>query len=604
MPLFLATVAALSPQPSVLLLAPIAGNSSVAANAGRRNAEIRWLSHGSGLATQILHHPQLTPAIHPDVPDRCELGCPACFSSDDSSASTLLTLGSAEESLARAFAALQRLQAAQQPSTYSLAEETASVECTVVRGDSHATLPMHCSGAQAARPSPRCTAPSAAGKVDSSSRRTSDNEHYRSGAIKSSIWTKAVAARAARLRRQQEAGARSEVAAFLQSLTKARHRYQRQSQGLRLLPDIPAVKHYTKHDNVDWPHDDILILTGASQRDLAQLCQETEECLAFSSTGHLKKAAPASDRWKPAPGVFLSIVNNVDPCAAGLHRCVAHSHCVRRDDVNFNCLCLPGYAGDGMTSCVPVAALPTLAVTDFAKQPTAVVRLDLGPLDGWDSRTFRASVPFIFIEGRDSPMNDLILVSALPDTLADRVQQLQQLCRRHPRCIAFNTNGMLKSQLQSPKRWQVFSTIPGEGMYVMDINHCEYAGEGCPDGAECRKLGAAEFECRCKLDGSLPVDMNTDRPLDPPEWLCPEVKGHTERGRDGFLRNQGEHHDTGVVEELGVKGNTVIVFAVDELQWVGLAAAIRWVAGNAVTGQMQHAIILSDLFSASSHSWN
>jgi hypothetical protein len=429
----------------------------------------------------------------------------------------------------------------------------------------------------------------------------SDSDHNRNGATQSSMWTEAVAARAARLRRQRETGARSQAAAFLQSLTKARHRYQRQSQGVRPLPDIPAVKHYTQHENVDWPHDDILILTGASQRDLTQLCQETEECLAFSSTGHLKKAAPASGRWKPAPGVVLNIANNVDPCAADLHRCVAQSHCVRRDDVNFDCVCLPGYVGDGMASCVPVAALPTLAATDFAKQPTAVARLDLGPLDGWDSRMFRTSAPFIFIEGRDSPMNDLILLSALPDTLADRVQQLEQLCRRHPRCIAFNTNGMLKSQLQSPKRWQLFSTIPGEGMYVMDINHCEYAGEGCPDGAECRKLGAAEFECRCKLDGSLPVDMNTDRPLDPPEWLCPEVKGRTERGRDVLLQDQGGHLDAGVVEaQMGLKGkahNTVVVFAVDELQWVGLAAAIRWVTGNVVKGQMQEAAASNDLYS-------
>lgn len=433
----------------------------------------------------------------------------------------------------------------------------------------------------------------------------------------SAIWSIALHTRDLRL---QETAERRRIAADAQNqarLAAARSRYTQHVQGVWPLPELPASKAFTTHADMDWPNDNILILPpGTPLAALEELCARTLECLAFSSAGQLKKAIPSHDKWVSTPGVSLHVANNVDPCLADLHHCAAHASCERKGLTASTCTCQAPYGGDGTLACTPRIALATLlraltpdvSAVHTGKEVEETRRfLTLGPMDAWDAYAAKAAAhtPFVLIPGLDSPMFDLALVTDLPSKHEERVLALQDACHRHPRCVAVNTNGMLKSQLQPPRLWQRFSWDDLEGTYALDINHCEYAGEGCPAGARCQRLGPAQYECRCVADGSLPQDTNTDRPLDPPNWSCPEVERNAKtiqrtvesKGAEAAvtgaiagpeLRREAIADAGGYVDEIGaqelVKGGErdgpddgllLVVFAVDQAQWPGLPAAIK-----------------------------
>jgi len=74
---------------------------------------------------------------------------------------------------------------------------------------------------------------------------------------------------------------------------------------------------------------------------------------------------------------------------------------------------------------------------------------------------------YVFHQGFDSNGNDITQAK----DLANNASSLKKKCDITPKCVAFNTNGWLKTVVSSPEKWTKWTSDPDKGMYILkDIN--------------------------------------------------------------------------------------------------------------------------------------
>lgn len=70
---------------------------------------------------------------------------------------------------------------------------------------------------------------------------------------------------------------------------------------------------------------------------------------------------------------------------------------------------------------------------------------------------------YVFHQGFDSGGNDI----TQDKDLANNASSLKKKCDITPKCVAFNTNGWLKSIVNPPTKWTKWTTDPDKGMYIL-----------------------------------------------------------------------------------------------------------------------------------------
>lgn len=70
---------------------------------------------------------------------------------------------------------------------------------------------------------------------------------------------------------------------------------------------------------------------------------------------------------------------------------------------------------------------------------------------------------YVFHQGFDSGGNDI----TQDKDLANNASSLKKKCDITPKCVAFNTNGWLKSVVKPPSKWTKWTTDPDKGMYIL-----------------------------------------------------------------------------------------------------------------------------------------
>lgn len=70
---------------------------------------------------------------------------------------------------------------------------------------------------------------------------------------------------------------------------------------------------------------------------------------------------------------------------------------------------------------------------------------------------------YTFHQGVDSSGNDVKILTPY----ADKIALLKANCDVVPTCVAFNTNGWLKSVVNPPSTWAKWTSDPNKGLYVV-----------------------------------------------------------------------------------------------------------------------------------------
>lgn len=242
----------------------------------------------------------------------------------------------------------------------------------------------------------------------------------------------------------------------------------------------PRVKEFEFFASRDAPGGDLYVAEGASVAELQAQCQALPYCLGFNTYGFVKSVIAPEKEWTAVgrPGAGIYVVRNMDVCQVGQTGCDKHATCLSHGRHQYTCTCQRGFAGSPM-DCTPQLGYQ---VED--------------PLDALDAPHLGSRPPFVFFPGMDSPFGDLLTVNGNRS-----VAHLRELCWAMPRCVAFNTNGILKLDVQDVAAWYRWTSDLHRGLYVMDVNYCYLRGEKCPVGAACTRVSAARYECRCKEPG-------------------------------------------------------------------------------------------------------
>eukprot|EP00045_Choanoeca_perplexa_P017331 m.249139 g.249139 ORF g.249139 m.249139 type:complete len:745 (+) comp17509_c1_seq1:2546-4780(+) len=243
---------------------------------------------------------------------------------------------------------------------------------------------------------------------------------------------------------------------------------------LQLPPLQPTRKQFVRYQNQDSPEGTMAIFPTNNVSELASLCDKYLQCVAFSTNGHLKVSI-ASGVTLVESEHDLYVAVNIDVCQLALHKCHGKATCISSTPMSHTCTCQTGYAGDG-------CRCTALHNDRQSLQLELEDELDRPPIS-----------TFTFVPHMDSPFSDLLVVPQ-----ATR-EQLEGICGQHPRCMAFNTNGVLKSQVQDPSSWYTFSSNDAHGLYVRDIDYCVFQGQGCPDHAKCVQLSVGTYGCQCNF---------------------------------------------------------------------------------------------------------
>eukprot|EP01137_Pigoraptor_chileana_P009198 Opistho-2@57100 len=106
----------------------------------------------------------------------------------------------------------------------------------------------------------------------------------------------------------------------------------------------------------------------------------------------------------------------------------------------------------------------------------------------------RSPRTFTFYKGRDSSGGDVIQSIRH----ARNPVEMQRMCDAIPMCVAFNTDGLLKINVQSQAKWRSYNSSGMGGLYVADINPCERDIHACHERSQCMHVGPAKFRCVCK----------------------------------------------------------------------------------------------------------
>ncbi|CAH1788385.1 unnamed protein product [Owenia fusiformis] len=115
---------------------------------------------------------------------------------------------------------------------------------------------------------------------------------------------------------------------------------------------------------------------------------------------------------------------------------------------------------------------------------------DVNISDAEEKRTY-----FAFFEGVTSSGGDLEIVFP---RLRNDITELRKECLKIPTCIAFLTNGTLKSNVRTKHYWKKVAEFgKDEGMYIADINVCEESRYKCKAGTTCVYISPGQFGCDC-----------------------------------------------------------------------------------------------------------
>ena len=112
---------------------------------------------------------------------------------------------------------------------------------------------------------------------------------------------------------------------------------------------------------------------------------------------------------------------------------------------------------------------------------------------------------YTFYQGQDSAQGD---ISYLPGKSA---QELKTLCNRDVACIGFNTNGWIKSSLQTRSKWYRWSDAANQGIYVKAGSYMYHPGldSNLGDTVHLPGLEVNELKAYCDSDSSC-VGFNTN----------------------------------------------------------------------------------------------
>eukprot|EP00118_Oscarella_pearsei_P014206 m.120139 g.120139 ORF g.120139 m.120139 type:complete len:116 (+) comp37726_c0_seq9:1418-1765(+) len=86
-------------------------------------------------------------------------------------------------------------------------------------------------------------------------------------------------------------------------------------------------------------------------KELKAHCLAVDQCVAFTSTGMLKKRVKPKHKWHSLAdrkeGLYIA---DIDMCLADLYSCPKHASCVSRGPGQFACECQGNYWG---SRCIP-----------------------------------------------------------------------------------------------------------------------------------------------------------------------------------------------------------------------------------------------------------
>eukprot|EP00048_Salpingoeca_helianthica_P017821 m.239166 g.239166 ORF g.239166 m.239166 type:complete len:1465 (-) comp22368_c0_seq1:77-4471(-) len=235
---------------------------------------------------------------------------------------------------------------------------------------------------------------------------------------------------------------------------------------------VPHEKTYLFHRGVVAAGGDLARYPDASVAELEARCNALEVCIAFSSDGTLKRRVAPRDEWVQSGPLSggLYVAGNVDMCLQELHDCPLYARCVKTGPVAFDCVCADGFVSE-FGQCVPIS--PAHQQDHLALQ---------------DTEPIASSRRFVVFTNKTVPGHSIGFFPGL------NVFQLQAECLRHPKCVAFTSNGFLKHSLPLARDW---STSPLVTLYVADIDHCALQTEGCFEHSTCVKTRPGQHDCMC-----------------------------------------------------------------------------------------------------------
>jgi hypothetical protein len=238
---------------------------------------------------------------------------------------------------------------------------------------------------------------------------------------------------------------------------------------------------------------------------LLKRCQELERCVAFTSNGELKTRVSSMEEMPSvSDGGDGLYVAEMDLCAADLHSCSSNARCVSQGPGKYDCVCPDGLWGE---NCIPRLA----EGHSFSDKLSSEDESD----QEWIN--LKHSADFVFFQGVDSPGGDYIFA----EQHKGNIDALKRMCMDIKPCLAFHTNGVLKSSVQWGTEWIPKMGSAEEGLHVLDVDYCSKGINDCPEYSYCRRLGAGNYSCVCEpglamstveftgRKSCLPVDWQT-----------------------------------------------------------------------------------------------
>jgi hypothetical protein len=74
------------------------------------------------------------------------------------------------------------------------------------------------------------------------------------------------------------------------------------------------------------------------------------------------------------------------------------------------------------------------------------------------------------------------------------VRELKRICGRIDECVAFTSDGRMKSIIERKEKWKM---VASGGLYIADIDVCQNGLHNCYGNSTCHYRGPGQFECRC-----------------------------------------------------------------------------------------------------------
>jgi lipopolysaccharide biosynthesis glycosyltransferase len=311
------------------------------------------------------------------------------------------------------------------------------------------------------------------------------------------------------------------------------------------LPKL-SKKKFIYYPGKDSPGYDIMRLPHLQSNitALMERCKEVNQCIAFNTKGLLKKQISNQKKWVKMEGDKAGLyIADIDICQADLHTCHSHSTCHFTGPAHFKCLCDNGYWG---TYCKPQygSVGPPKELEDEEKMTDEI--------NGVDWTELKKNAEFVFFPSMDSPGGDYLIA----DKFKQDASKLKTACMKTRRCLAFNTNGILKSALRWSTKWMQWTDSQTQGLYVLDLDYCSLDEMDCPEHAHCQKLSPANYSCLCEPGFQMVTEDLKD--------MCRPIEGHKETSRteDGYVH---------------------VILSADVEHYKGLVVAMRSILENSLS---------------------